>query len=566
MVVISRYRHIKRYRQIILVFARHGFGTLIDQLGIFDYLNIKIKKRFGKEKDENSNEKLSIGERLRLSLEELGPTFVKLGQIISTRPDILPHDVIAELEKLQDAVPPFPFEDVKSLIESEFDDKLQNIFKEFNETPLAAASMAQVHLARLNSGRKVVVKVQRPGIERNIYLDLKVLADLASFIDNHTKFGKLYDFTKMVQEFESTLKNELDFRVEGENAETFKENFSKDKGIKVPDISWIHTTRRVLTMEYIEGIRLNDFPALDKAGLDRRVIARNLAVSIFNQILRDGFFHGDPHPGNIMVMPGNAIVFLDLGMVGKLNEERKAQFLKMLMGIAFKNSRLIIQAIVGLDAMTHHINIKKLEKEIDIMRDKYLSVPLNEIKVGEVFNEIFNLAFSYNIVIPGEFTMLAKSLVTLEGLVEKLDPELNVLEISEPIARKLMFKTFSPEKIGKEVFGGVLDYGSLLREFPSFLLNFLRKMEDDEFTMQFKMKGIERIEKRIDRIFTRLSFSIILLAVSIIIAGIVVGSGMSAHTGAEIYVLNITVLKVGLVIAGIMIVGLILSVLRSNRF
>jgi ubiquinone biosynthesis protein len=253
-------------------------------------------------------------------------------------------------------------------------------------------------------------------------------------------------------------------------------------------------------------------------------------------------------------------------MVGKLNEERKAQFLKMLMGIAFKNSRLIIQAIVGLDAMTHHINIKKLEKEIDIMRDKYLSVPLNEIKVGEVFNEIFNLAFSYNIVIPGEFTMLAKSLVTLEGLVEKLDPELNVLEISEPIARKLMFKTFSPEKIGKEVFGGVLDYGSLLREFPSFLLNFLRKMEDDEFTMQFKMKGIERIEKRIDRIFTRLSFSIILLAVSIIIAGIVVGSGMSAHTGAEIYVLNITVLKVGLVIAGIMIVGLILSVLRSNRF
>ena len=565
LVVFNRYRHIKRYRQIILVFVKHGFGTLIDQLGIFDYLNIKIKKRFGKDKDENSNEKLSIGERLRLSLEELGPTFVKLGQIISTRSDILPPDVIAELEKLQDAVPPFPFEDVKSLIESEFDDKLQNIFKEFNETSLAAASMAQVHLARLNSDKKVVVKVQRPGIEQNIYLDLKVLTDLASFIDNHTKFGKLYDFTKMVQEFESTLKNELDFRVEGENAETFKENFSKDKGVKVPDISWIHTTRRVLAMEYIEGIRLNDFAALDEAGLDRKIIARNLAVSIFNQILRDGFFHGDPHPGNIMILPGNTIVFLDLGMVGKLNKERKDQFLKMLMGIAFKNSRLIIQAIVGLDAMTHHINIKKLEKEIDIMRDKYLSVPLNEIKVGEVFNEIFNLAFSYNIVIPGEFTMLAKSLATLEGLVEKLDPELNVLEISEPIAGKLMFKTFSPEKIGKEVIGGVLDYGSLLREIPSFLLNFLRKMEDDEFTMQFKMKGIERIEKRIDRIFTRLSFSIILLAVSIIIAGIVVGSGMSAHTGTEIYVLNITVLKVGLVIAGIMIVGLVLSVLRSNR-
>lgn len=564
MVVFNRYRHIKRYRQIILVFVKHGFGTLIDQLGIFDYLN--IKKMIGKDKDESINEKLSIGERLRLSLEELGPTFVKLGQIISTRPDVLPHDVIAELEKLQDAVPPFLFDDVKSLIESEFDDKLKNIFKEFSETPLAAASIAQVHLARLNSGRKVVVKVQRPGIERNIYLDLKVLKDLADFIDNHTKYGKLYDFTKMVQEFENTLKNELDFRVEGENAETFKENFSKDKGVNVPDISWIHTTRRILTMEYIEGIRLNDYAALNNAGLDRKIIARNLAVSIFNQILRDGFFHGDPHPGNIMVLPGNAIVFLDFGMVGKLNEERKAQFLKMLMGVAFKNSRLIIQAIIGLDAMAHHINIKKLEKEIDILRDKYLSVPLNEIKVGEVFNEIFNLAFSYNIVIPGEFTMLAKSLVTLEGLVEKLDPELNVLEISDPIARKLMFKTFSPEKIGKEFFGGVLDYGSLLREFPSFLLNFLRKMEDDEFTMQFQMKGIERVEKRIERIFNRISFSIVLLAVSIIIAGIVVGSGMSAHTGTEVYIINITVLRVGLVIAGIIIVGLVLSMFRSNRF
>ena len=564
MIFFNRFGHIKRYRQIILVFVKHGFGTLIDQLGIFDYLN--IKKMIGRDNGEDINEKLSIGERLRLSLEELGPTFVKLGQIISTRPDILPHAVIAELEKLQDAVPPFPFDGVKSLIESEFGDKLENIFKEFSDTPLAAASIAQVHLARLNSGRKVVVKVQRPEIERNIYLDLKVLEDLASFIDNHTKYGKLYDFTKMVQEFEITLKNELDFRVEGENAETFKENFSKDEGVNVPDIIWIHTTRRILTMEYIKGIRLNDYVALNDAGLNRKIIARNLAVSIFNQILRDGFFHGDPHPGNIMVLPDNAIVFLDFGMVGKLNEERKAQFLKMLMGITFKNSRLIIQAIIGLDAMAHHINIKKLEKEIDIMRDKYLSVPLNEIKVGEVFNEIFNLAFSYNIVIPGEFTMLAKSLVTLEGLVEKLDPELNVLEISEPIAKKLMFKTFSPEKIGKEFLSGVLDYGSLLREFPSSLLNFLRKMEDDEFTMQFKMKGIERVEKRIDRIFNRISFSIVLLAVSIIIAGIVIGSGMSAHAGAEIYILNITVLRIGLVIAGIMIVGLVLSVFRSNRF
>jgi len=207
-------------------------------------------------------------------------------------------------------------------------------------------------------------------------------------------------------------------------------------------------------MEYIEGIPLNDFEALDDAGLDRKIIARNLSTSILNQILRDGFFHGDPHPGNIMVMPGNSVVFLDFGIVGKLSEERKAQFIKILMGIAFKDSRLILQAIIALDAMPHHINIKSLEKEIDVLRDKYLSIPLNEIKIGEAFSEIFKLAFSYNIVFPVEFSMLGKSLVTLEGLVAKLDTELNIMEIAEPIARKLMFKTFSLENSVRKFTAG----------------------------------------------------------------------------------------------------------------
>lgn len=563
MIAINRYKHIKRYQEIILVFIKHGFGTFIDQMGILSYLN--IRKRIVKHTVENKFTKLTVGQRLRLSLEELGPTFIKLGQIISTRSDLLPQDIIEELEKLQDTVPPFPFEEVRNVIESELDDSLENIYAKFDEKPLAAASIAQVHLAELLSGKRVVVKVQRPKIERNIDLDLKILKDLAYFIDNHTKYGKLYDFSKMVQEFEITIKNELDFRIEGENAETFKKNFMKDKDVIVPNISWIHTTRRVLTMEYIDGIRLNDFEALEKAGLNRKVIAHNLATSIFNQILRDGFFHGDPHPGNIMVLEGNVIAFLDLGMVGKLSEERKTQFLKMLMGITFKNSKLIIQGIVGLDAMSSRVNIKKLEKDIDTLRDKYLSVPLSEIKIGEVFNEIFNLAFSYNIVIPSEFTMLAKSLITLEGLVEKLDPQLNILEVAEPIAGKLMFRIFSPEKIGKEFIGGIMDYGNLARKFPSSMLNFLEKIEDEDLTMQFKIKDIERIVKRIEKNFNRLSFSMVLLAVSIVIAGIIIGSGMSAHTGVEVYFLNITILKIGLVIAGAIVLFLIISVLRSGH-
>jgi len=470
------------------------------------------------------------------------------------------------LEKLQDAVPAFSFEEVKSQIEIELDERLENLFMDFNEQSLAAASIAQVHSAKLKTGQRVVVKVQRPGIERNIELDLKILEDLAWFVDNHTKYGKLYDFSGMVKEFEKTLKSELDFRIEGENAETFKENFSKDKNIVIPSIYWLYTTRRVLTMEYINGIRLNDLRVLEKEGIDRKLIARNLAKFILKQILSDGFFHGDPHPGNIVVLPGNKIVFLDFGMVGKLNKERKNQFLKMLMGIVFKNSKFIVQSLIDLNVMARRSDIKKLEKDIDILRDKYLEIPVSEIKVGEVFNEIFGLAFYYNIKIPNEFTMLAKTLVTSEGLVEKLDPGLNILEIAEPIAKKHMFNIISIEKMERKILEGALDYGKLIKDFPSLMLNFLRKMEDEDFTMYFEFKSVDKILKYSDRIANRVSFSIVLLALSFIISGLIIGSGMAANMGTEVYFFNLSILKFGLFIAVLMILWLIFSIFRSGRF
>ena len=430
---------------------------------------------------------------------------------------------------------------------------------EFSQTPLAAASIAQVHLAISNSGKKMVVKVQRPGIEKSISQDLAVLKEFASFIDHHTKYGKLYDFSKMVQEFENNLNDELDFRTEGENAEIFKENFLHDKGVRVPQISWIHTTKRVLSMEYIDGIKINDFNEMEKAGIDRKIIARNLVESMFQQILRDGFFHGDPHPGNIMVLPNNEIVFLDLGMLGRLNNERKSQFLKMLLGITLKNSRLIIQAMIGLDVMANQINLKRLEKEIDLLRNKYLTIPLSEIKIGEVFNEVFALAFSHKIKIPSEFTMLAKSLVTLEGLVEELDPDVNIMEIAEPIANKLIFTTFSPQKTGQEIVGGILDYASLIKELPSFLINYIRALENDEFAVQVHIKDINRIEKRIDRVAIRNSLGLILVSLSIFSSGILIWLGKDEALFADLYDWLIISLKSSLVLGGLIIIGLIIS-------
>lgn len=358
--------------------------------------------------------------------------------------------------------------------------------------------------------------------------------------------------------------NELNFRTEGENAETFKANFRKDNYVLVPNISWIHTTNRVLTMEEIKGISLKNLETIEKSGLNRTIIAKNLATSIMYQILRDGFFHGDPHPGNIMVLENNRIAFLDLGMIGQLNEHRKSQFLKMLMGITLKDSKLIVQAIVELDAMSERINLKKLEKDIDRLRDQVLSVPLSQIKIGEVFREVFDLAFSYNIRIPGEFTMLAKSLITLEGLIEKLDPNLNVLEIAEPIAGKLIFSLVSPEKIGKEVLGGALDYGNLIRKIPTVFLGFLEKFEHDDFALQSKNRDSEKLIKKLNQAFTRLSLSVMVLAFGLIVTGIVIGLSFVDASRVELITTITTVFWGSLMLIGIVVLALMISIFKSR--
>lgn len=545
------------------MFAKHGFSAFIDQLGILKYLRIK-KKSIGIFNEQEM--KLTVGERLRLALEELGPTFVKMGQIISTRPDLLPRSVISELEKLQSEVPPFSFEEVRKIVLDEFNDTIENIYLEFSPTPLAAASMAQVHAARLHTGESVVVKVQRPGIEKSIGHDLKILEDLAYFLDNRTRYGKFYDFSGMVKAFEQTIRNELDSRTEGENIDQFRKNIARDKGVEAPKVYWLFTTSRIITMEYIQGLKLSDPLLLDEAGIDRQIVARNLAASILNQILRDGFFHADPHPGNIIFLPDNTIVFLDLGMVGKLSDLRKQQFLKMLIGISFKNSKMIIQALTDLDTLSEPINMKKFEKELDVVREKYLKMPLSEIKIGEIFNEIFYLTNTYNIKIPGEFTMLAKVVVTLEGLVEKLDPELNILEIAQPIAKQHIFDVYSPERFKKDILEGLMDYGNLVKEFPSFVLGLLKKMEGDAFTVQYKLKDVDNLDRRVSRVANRVTLSIILLAISILTTGIALGLGGNIQANAQLYAIFVLSFRAGLAMALFIIAVLVISIFRSGRF
>ncbi|NLL05962.1 MAG: 2-polyprenylphenol 6-hydroxylase [Clostridiaceae bacterium] len=558
---INKRLNIKRYQEIITVFAKHGFGLIIDQLGIFDYLKMR---KHGTDA-ETTNSKRSIGERLRISLEELGPTFVKVGQILSTRADIVPQDIVEELKKLQNSVQPFKFNEVRAVIESEFEGALEEVYKEFTQQPIASASISQVHKAVLGNGRKVAVKVQRPGIERVISHDLSILHDLAHFVDNRTKFGKIYDFSSMVKDFERTLINELDFTKEGENADTFRRNFTKDKGIKVPEVNWNYTSRRVLTMEFIDGIGIHDHKALEKACIDKKETAKRIAESICNQILRDGFFHADPHPGNIKILEDGTIVFLDLGMVGRVSEARRKTISKFFVGISNKDTRMVARAVMELDAMQEKKNIRKFEQDVDLMIDKYLTMPWSRINVGELLYEVFNVAFLNGIRLPREFTLLAKSLATIQSLLEQLAPELNTIEVAKPIAKKLVLQSYSPKNISSLLARNASAYKDLINGLPFYIQNLLEKAEDGELTLQLKIKDINKIQKRFDRAINRLSFSVILLAVCIVITGIIIGTSQNASEGSDMYLLNVTALRIGLAAAFSIVLVVIISMIRADR-
>lgn len=557
---MNRRLNLKRYRQIVSVFSKHGFGLILDQIGILKHIRVRRYTKIEKE-----DVKYTTGVRLRMALEELGTTFIKLGQILSTRSDIFSKDISDELKKLQDSVIPFDYEDVKKTIESELGDKIENIFEEFNEIPIASASVSQVHRGVLKSGKVVAIKVQRPNITDTINSDLDILRDIAHFIDMHTRFGKMYDFSNTVNEFEVVLKNELDFTKEAENVDRFKKNFEKSKIFCVPEIKWVYTSKLLITMEYIEGFRIDDIEMLDYYGIDKNQIAVNLANSILNQILKDGFFHADPHPGNILINKEGKIVFLDVGMVGILSEQKRNRISSFFIGIAKNDSRKIVRSIIDLGAIQNKIVIKNFERDIDVFLDKYLTLPLREIKIAEIFYEIFSISYKNHIKIPREFALISKSLGTLQGIIEILSPELNMIEIAKPIAKKLIMDSITPQNITNEIRNTVLDYHDLIKEFPTSILDLVEKMEDDNFGIKFEIKDIDHIQKRFDRVIDRISFSVVLLSVSMIIAGIIIGSSLNANAASGTYFLNITALKIGIGIACLIIIWLIISMFRSNR-
>ncbi len=554
----KRIRHLGRYKEVAAVLARNGFGFILVETGLSDLLPFASRFMPNLETGESK----SVGQRIRQVIEELGPTFIKMGQIASTRPDVVPAGIIAELEKLQDNVPSFPFSEVREIIQEELGIQIEKIFINFEEIPLAAASIGQVHRAVLISGETVAVKVQRPHVSAIIETDLEILMDIAGLAEQRFDWARRYKITEIIDEFAKSLRAELDYTIEGKNAEKMARQFLDNAKIRIPKIYQDYSTQKVLTMEYIQGTKLSQTERLIELGYDTSEIAKQIVEAILQQILIDGFFHGDPHPGNILVLSDQVITFLDFGMVGRLTPQMKYHFASLVIGMIRKNTDEIIRVILDMGIAPSDISISRLHSDVDALKDKYLDIALSQVSLGQAVNELFTVAFNHRIRIPSDLTLLGKSLLTLEGSVEKLAPELSVMDIARPFGYKLLRERYRFSSITKTAFEKLNEYVDILLDLPKLIKEISHNLKDGNMRVEVRIPEISLILKKLDRISNQLSFSIVMLSFSILMMGIIIASAL----GEQLFIWHFSAVDLGFMLASLMFVWLLVSILRSGRF
>ncbi|MFT8321503.1 MAG: AarF/ABC1/UbiB kinase family protein [Bacillus sp. (in: firmicutes)] len=555
----KRMKHAHRYQEIIRALLRNGFGYLVKDLGLTEAFSPLIKK-MGR---MQPSYRRTLGERIRLLLEELGPTFIKFGQVMSTRRDLFPQHIIHELEKLQDNVPPFSFSEVTEIIDAELGGDIAGIFAEFQEKPIASASIGQVHFARLHTGEHVAVKVQRPNITKLIYTDLEIIKDLSQLASSKLDWVKKYPIIELIDEFAHSLKEELDFTIEGRNAEKVAKQFKSSEIVQVPTIYWNYSTGKILTMEYLAGIKINDIKQMEELGYNRKKVARKFANSLLKQILEFGFFHGDPHPGNLLILPGERIGFLDFGMVGRLSNEMKYQFVSFVISLKKGNSDAIIKVMFQMGVLPDDIELTTIRLDIEKMRDKYYDVPLSQLSFGEIIHDFFHIAQRHQIHIPAELTILGKSLMLVEGIVEFLDPSCNMMDLAEPFAEQLAKERFHPKKLAENAWHHLNDYADLASSFPKNIKELTTALKKGKLRFEISTPDMHAVLQKMDKISNRLSLSIVLLAFSILMVGLIIGSSIS---GQSTLLWKVPAIEIGFLVAGLMFLWLIISIFRSGKF
>jgi ubiquinone biosynthesis protein len=551
------YHYINRYREIVTVLVKHGFGELITGANIEKYVDFGRKLFPGKREGQVIS--LSRWERVRMALEELGPTFIKLGQIMSNRPDLVPQNLIIELRKLQSAVPPFPEAEAKKLIEKEIGRPIGELFSDYTITPIASASIAQVHRAVLKNGKEVAVKVQRPGIEQIIKSDIEIMFHLAALMEKYVEEMSLLNPVAVVAEFERSIKRELDFSIEAAAIERFGRNFQTNPTIYVPTVYRDYSTSKVLTMEFIDGIKASNVETLLAAGLDPKLLASRGADLVLKQIFEHGFFHADPHPGNLIALPGNLICFLDYGMMGGISMRDRAQLSSLLIGVVSQDATRIARTLLQISGSLHLKDAVKLEYEIHSLLEQYSYQPVKTVNIGGVLSQLISLIINYRLTAPPSFYLLTKAIITIEGVGRMLDPDFDMIGHAKPFTRNLLKERMNPLKLLKDLYLSAIDLGTLLRDLPSDIREILTQIEEGKIRLAFEHKGLESMLETLNQISNRIAFAIVLAAL-VMSSALVVLAGIPPRWHG-IPVIGI----VGFLGAGIMGFWLLISIIRHGK-
>ncbi|MGH3004162.1 MAG: ABC1 kinase family protein [Gaiellaceae bacterium] len=538
-------RNLGRLSEIAQVAVRHGFGYVIDG-----------RKGVAAAGDHGT----ARGRHLREMLDELGPTFVKFGQLLSTRPDVVPPDIIAELRGLQDDVRPFPYPDVERTIREQLGQPIERLFTEFDEQPLAAASIGQVHRATLPNGRQVVVKVQRPSAPQKIEADLALMYQAARLAKERIRALDFIDANEIVDEFSRSIRQELDYRLEGRNADGFHRNFAGHPHVAVPKVYWSYTRARVLTLERLEGVQLADLD-IERWTMDqRRRLAYLVAETWMTMIFRHGFFHGDPHPANILVLSPERIGLVDFGLTGKLTDDDMSKLTRLFIDAASENIELLPKRLADLGVRYPKEREEQFVSELRELYHRYYGASLQEIDPIQVIREAFTLIYSMNLRLPTRFVMLDKAIATLGSVGIELYPDFNVFEIAKPYARALMLERFTPRRVALRARREGWRLTQMAAELPYQVHETLEQVRDGQIEVGFVHKGLDEFMSKLDVLFNR-------LVIALVVTGGLIGSsliGIFAKSGPHLLGLHV-VSVIGFGLSTILGAWLLWSVVKSGR-
>ena len=548
-------RNLGRISEIAQVAVKHGFGYFFERHRLTDLLP------WGTKVTALERERSQRGQHLREMFDELGPTFVKFGQLLSTRPDVVPPDIIVELRKLQDDVTPFPYTQVEHVVETELGLPIEKLFTSFSEQPIAAASIGQVHDATLPNGRRVAVKVQRPNAPKQVEADLQLLYQAAKITKERVRALDFIDPRGLVDEFGRSIRQELDYRHEARNAQTFHRNFAGDPHVRIPKVIWSYTRARVLTLEFLEGTQISDLDPDEYTLEERRRLAYLMTEAWMAMIFKHGVFHGDPHPANILVLNHpERIGIVDFGLAGKLSDDDMNKLTRLFIDAANENVEALPKRLSDLGVRYDKAREDEFVALIREMYDRYYGARLAEIDPLQLIREGFQVIYAMNLRLPTRFLMLDKAIATLGSVGVELYPDFNVFEVAKPYARDMMIGRFTPQRMARSAQKEAIGLARILREAPYQWHDFLEQVRDGQIEVGFVHKGLDEFMPRIEQGFNR-------LVIAMVAAGGLIGSsliGVFATGGPHVFGIHV-IAFVGFILSGVLGMWLLWGVVRSGR-